>query len=95
MAGMKSPDRTRHPGPDEPDNQVVTFDERDVREDPEATQELIESLEAESPLRKLSGIWAVIVTVIAAGLSLYAIYQTRNPSSAQVYRMAFLASRWP
>ncbi|MDQ3540775.1 MAG: hypothetical protein M3440_08820, partial [Chloroflexota bacterium] len=43
---------------------------------PEETQELIESLEAESPTRKLIGISAVIVTIIAVGLSVYALYAT-------------------
>ena len=87
---MSTPDNEQHARPLPASEQVVTFDERDVEETPEATQELIESLESESPVRKLNGFWALVVTVIAAGLSLYAIYQTRNPTSAQIYRMAFL-----
>ena len=41
--------------------------------DPNATQEMIEQLEAESPMRKLTGFWAVVVTLIACGLSVYAL----------------------
>lgn len=57
---------------------------------PEETQELIESLEAESPTRKLIGLWAAIVTIIAVGLSVYALYATQVAISAQIYRTAFL-----
>ena len=58
--------------------------------DPDATLEIIEQLEAESPMRKLTGFWAVVVTLIACGLSCYALYQTRATIAAQIYRTAFL-----
>ncbi len=57
---------------------------------PEANQDLIETYEAESPTRKLTGPWALIVTAIAVGLSVYALYATRATISAQIYRTAFL-----
>jgi TRAP transporter 4TM/12TM fusion protein len=75
------------------DSDDVRPDEIDLPEpDVEATQDLIETLEAESPMRKLSGFWAIAVTVIACGLSLYALYQTRATITAQIYRMAFLGA---
>jgi len=57
---------------------------------PDDTQDLIETYEAESPTRKLTGFWALVVTVIAVGLSVYALYATRATISAQIYRTAFL-----
>jgi len=57
---------------------------------PEANQDLIETYEAESPVRKLTGPWALLVTAIAVGLSVYALYATRATISAQIYRTAFL-----
>jgi TRAP transporter 4TM/12TM fusion protein len=56
----------------------------------EATAEKIEELEAESPTRKLSGFWSWVVTAIAAGLSVYALYATRATIPAQTYRVTFL-----
>jgi TRAP transporter 4TM/12TM fusion protein len=56
----------------------------------EATAEKIEELEAESPTRKLTGFWSWVVTAIAAGLSVYALYATRATIPAQTYRVTFL-----
>jgi TRAP transporter 4TM/12TM fusion protein len=57
---------------------------------PDDTQDLIETLEAESPVRKLTGPWGVLVTSIAVGLSIYALWATQETFTAQVYRTAFL-----
>jgi TRAP transporter 4TM/12TM fusion protein len=57
---------------------------------PDDTQDLIETYEAESPTRKLTGFWALVVTAIAVGLSVYALYATRATISTQIYRTAFL-----
>lgn len=51
----------------------------------------VEDYEAESPTRKLSGVWMVIVGVIAISLSIYALYATRATIPAQTYRTTFLA----
>jgi TRAP transporter 4TM/12TM fusion protein len=56
----------------------------------DATAEKIEELEAESPTRKLSGASTWIVTAIAAGLSVYALYAVRATIPAQTYRVTFL-----
>src|SRR5688500_4169962 len=58
--------------------------------DPDATQELIETYEAESPTRRLGGAWALLVTVIASALSIYALWVTQNPMTTQIYRMSFV-----
>jgi TRAP transporter 4TM/12TM fusion protein len=59
-------------------------------ESADATAEKIEELESESPTRKLTGNSAWIVTAIAAGLSVYALYATRATIPAQTYRLTFL-----
>jgi len=56
----------------------------------EENQELIETLESESPTRKLIGFWAFVVTALAVGLSVYALYATRVNISTQIYRTTFL-----
>jgi len=56
----------------------------------EENQGLIETLEAESPTRKLIGFWAFVVTALAVGLSVYALYATRVNISTQIYRTTFL-----
>jgi len=78
------------PGPDDPprDGHAESVDPEFPS--PDDTQDLIETHEAESPTRKLTGAWAIIVTVIAVGLSVYALYATRATISAQIYRTAFL-----
>ena len=53
---------------------------------------LAEDFEAESPTRQLRGVWAIVVTALAVGLSLYALYATRATISAQVYRTTFLGA---
>jgi len=63
---------------------------RPVEISTEENQELIETLEAESPTRKLIGFWAFVVTALAVGLSVYALYATRVNISTQIYRTTFL-----
>ena len=58
---------------------------------PEPTHEhLLDEFEAERPGRKLEGFPARLVAVLAAGLSLFAIFWVFQPLAAQVYRPAFL-----
>ena len=76
-----------------PGNEQPVVDPRDDdlgERSPDDSQEMIATYEAESPTRKLTGLWALIVTTIAVGLSVYALYQTRATISAQIYRTAFL-----
>lgn len=51
----------------------------------------VEDYEAESPTRKLTGVWAILVAGIAIALSLYALYATQVPIATQLYRTTFLA----
>jgi TRAP transporter 4TM/12TM fusion protein len=59
--------------------------------DPPTEERLLEEFEAERPGRKLSGFSANFVNVLAAGLSLFAVYWVLHPITAQQYRPAFLA----
>jgi TRAP transporter 4TM/12TM fusion protein len=59
--------------------------------DPRTDEHLLEQYEAERPGRKLHGAPAVVVTVLAAGLSLFAVYWALRPIAAGQYRSAFLA----
>ena len=52
----------------------------DLRDDPDA----------ETPTRQLTGIPARLVTVLAAGLSLYALYWVMGIVQPQIYRVSFL-----
>jgi TRAP-type uncharacterized transport system fused permease subunit len=59
---------------------------------PQQTEEhLLEEFEGERPGRRLHGVPAVILSLLGAGLSLFAIYWVFNPISAQQYRPAFLS----
>jgi TRAP transporter 4TM/12TM fusion protein len=58
---------------------------------PVADDDLLEEFEAERPGRKLTGFAGIVVAVVGAGLSLFAIYWVINPLEAGVYRPAFLA----
>ncbi len=60
-------------------------------EKPERTDEILEEFEAERPGRHLTGFPARLVAVLAAGLSIFAIFWVFQPLAAQVYRPAFLA----
>jgi TRAP transporter 4TM/12TM fusion protein len=57
---------------------------------PERAAEVLEQFEAEAATRGLSGVPRRIVTVLAAGLSLYAIYWVVAIIEAQSYRASFL-----
>jgi TRAP transporter 4TM/12TM fusion protein len=59
--------------------------------EPETEEHLVDEFEGERPGRRLHGAPAVILAVLGAGLSLFAIYWVFNPLDAQVYRPAFLA----
>ncbi len=63
----------------------------DTTADPRTEERLLEEFEAERPGRRLSGTPAVIVSVLGAGLTLFAVYWVFNPIGAQQYRPAFLA----
>ncbi|MCU0490228.1 MAG: TRAP transporter large permease subunit [Chloroflexaceae bacterium] len=52
--------------------------------------QIIEEYESESATRKLSGPWAWVVGLLAAGLSIYALYWTQFSITTQIYRASFL-----
>ncbi len=53
-------------------------------------EQIIEEFEGESPTRKLEGAWRLITGVLAAALSLYALYWTQYSITTHVYRASFL-----
>lgn len=53
--------------------------------------QIIEEFENESQTRKLSGIWLAAAGVLAAFVSIYALYWTQYSVTTQVYRATFLA----
>ncbi|MCS6888006.1 TRAP transporter fused permease subunit [Chloroflexus sp.] len=69
------------PNPDSPDAEEISR---------EKVEQLIEEFESESATRKLSGPWAWIAGIIAASLSIYALYWTQAIITTQVYRATFL-----
>jgi TRAP transporter 4TM/12TM fusion protein len=56
-----------------------------------SAESLIAELDAERPGRRLPGRVAAAVTIVALGLSLYALYWTFRPGPVLPYRMVFLA----
>ncbi|NWG20874.1 MAG: TRAP transporter fused permease subunit [Chloroflexi bacterium] len=56
----------------------------------EKVEQLIEEYENEAQARKLGGAWAWIAGIIAALLSIYALYWTQATITTQVYRATFL-----
>jgi TRAP transporter 4TM/12TM fusion protein len=56
----------------------------------EKVTQLIEKFETESPTRKLSGVWPILTGVVAALLSVYALYWTQYSITTQIYRASFL-----
>ncbi len=63
----------------------------DIAEIPaERAAEVLEQFEAEAATRRLSGAPRMIVTVLAAGLAMYAIYWVLAIIEAQAYRTSFL-----
>ncbi len=56
----------------------------------EKVEQLIEEFENEAATRKLSGVWAWIAGIVAAMLSIYALYWTQTIITTQVYRATFL-----
>ena len=54
------------------------------------TDRLIEAFEPEAPARELSGPLGLVATILAVGLSLYALYWVVAIVQAQVYRVSFL-----
>lgn len=60
--------------------------------DEQKTQALIDEFESEGRAQVLSGAWRWVVGAVAAGLSVYALYATRNPIPAQIYRTSFLGA---
>ncbi|MDQ3701335.1 MAG: TRAP transporter fused permease subunit [Chloroflexota bacterium] len=53
-------------------------------------QQIIEEYESESPTRALEGAWRIAVSVLAVGLSVYALYWTQYSIATQAYRAGFL-----
>jgi TRAP-type uncharacterized transport system, fused permease components len=56
----------------------------------EKVEQLIEEFENEAATRKLGGAWAWIAGIVAAALSIYALYWTQATITTQVYRATFL-----
>ena len=54
------------------------------------TDQLIEAFEAEAPARQLSGPLGFLATILAVGLSLYALYWVVGIVQPQIYRVSFL-----
>ncbi len=69
---------------------MTTTPARDALEPP-TEEQLLEEFESERPGRHLTGFAATFVSVVGAGLTLFAVYWVLNPMSAQVYRPTFLA----
>jgi TRAP transporter 4TM/12TM fusion protein len=61
------------------------------RLEPPTEDQLLEEFEAERPGRKLTGFAALVVSVLCAGLTLFAVFWVFNPIAAQQYRPTFLA----
>ncbi len=59
--------------------------------DVDARKDLAEDFEEERPGRRLTGLPAMVVTVLGVGLSLYALLWVFRPMAAQEYRTSFLA----
>ena len=56
----------------------------------EQVSKIIEEYESESPTRPLVGAWRWVAAILAAGLSVYALYWTQYSIATQVYRASFL-----
>lgn len=56
----------------------------------EKVNKIIEEFESESQTRQLGGFWRLLAGVLAAGLSIYALYWTQFNINTQVYRAMFL-----
>ena len=54
------------------------------------TDQLIEAFEAEAPARQLSGAPGFLATLLAVGLSVYALYWVVGIVQPQIYRVSFL-----
>lgn len=52
--------------------------------------QIIEEFESESATRTLGGLWRMVAAVLAAGLSIYALYWTQFNINTQIYRASFL-----
>jgi TRAP transporter 4TM/12TM fusion protein len=56
----------------------------------EKVSQIIEEYESESMVRQLGGLWRALAGVLAAALSIFALYGTQFTITTQVYRAAFL-----
>ncbi|HEX6291971.1 MAG TPA: TRAP transporter fused permease subunit [Herpetosiphonaceae bacterium] len=56
----------------------------------EKVSQIIEEFESESQTRQIGGAWRVLAGILAAGLSVYALYWTQFNITTQVYRASFL-----
>jgi len=60
--------------------------------DEEKAQSIIAEYESEGRAQKLHGAWKYVVSALAIGLSLYALYAVRAIIPAQIYRTSFLGA---
>ena len=56
----------------------------------EKVNQIIEEFESEAATRRLGGFWRIFVGILAAALSVYALYWTQFNITTQVYRASFL-----
>src|SRR5215207_9989004 len=53
--------------------------------------QIIEEFESDSPMRKLSGLWAWVAGLLSSAVAIYALYWTQYSVTTQAYRAIFLA----
>jgi TRAP transporter 4TM/12TM fusion protein len=75
--------------PNRPDPSDSALERIEPISDEQASR-IIEEFESESATRRLGGLWRLLAGVLAAGLSIYALYWTQYNITTQVYRASFL-----
>ena len=96
MGGTREPEsRKPVPGPADPADAADADGEVSVIRLDEAVSEtrahqIIEEFESESPTRQVGGLWRWLAAVLAAGLSVYALYWTQYSVATHAYRASFL-----
>lgn len=75
--------------PKDREPQEATLDSVEPISDEKVSQ-IIEEFESESQTRHLQGFWRLVAGILAAGLSIYALYWTQFNTVPQVYRASFL-----
>lgn len=74
---------------EQPTSAPPVIDETEAISD-DKVSELIEQFENEAVTRSLNGIWRWVGSILAFGLSVYALYWTQFNITTQVYRASFL-----